>query len=116
MRITLFVGVLMMHAMGCYPEDRSAFQRQRAAHRQNIFHPLGSLITAMSKQPMISHAYANATGNPPQDHGDQERLPGEHKQSCDSAKVKRNHNEGSHPNNRLLKCPVVLEDLRHSHI
>ena len=32
MRITLFVRILVMHAMGCNPEERSAFKGQRAAH------------------------------------------------------------------------------------
>src|SRR5579863_4019629 len=51
MRVTLLIGVLVMQAVGRNPEERSAFQGQRTAHSQNIFHPFGSLVSAMREQP-----------------------------------------------------------------
>src|SRR5690348_11365204 len=42
MRIARDVGQLMMNAVGSYPENRSAFQGQRAANSEEILDPFGS--------------------------------------------------------------------------
>src|SRR5580658_2878507 len=57
-RIARLVGELMMDPMRGYPENRSAFQRQRSANREEIFQPLGTFVTAMRQQPVITHADA----------------------------------------------------------
>jgi hypothetical protein len=68
--------------MGRNPEYWSTFQSQRAAHRQDIFHPSGRLITAMCQQPMVSHADAKAPSDPPQHHRDHECLPAKKKSAA----------------------------------
>ncbi|HMF62464.1 MAG TPA: hypothetical protein VK608_00115 [Edaphobacter sp.] len=65
MRVTLLIGILVMHAMCGNPEDRTTFQGQRAAHSQKVFHPLGRLVTAMRQQPMVAHTNAETSGDPP---------------------------------------------------
>ncbi len=67
MRIAGAVGELMVHAMHPYPEDRPAFQGQRAAYREQILDPLRSLVAAMGEQSMITHADAEAAGEPPEE-------------------------------------------------
>ena len=67
-RIAFLVGELMMNAMRRHPENRTAFERERGAHRQEIFHPLGSLVAAMGQQAVIAHADAEAARDPPQEH------------------------------------------------
>ena len=42
------------------------FQSQSAAHGQKMFHPLVSFVTSMREKPMVSDAYAEASGDPPQ--------------------------------------------------
>src|SRR5271155_575146 len=77
MGITITVGKLMMDAMRSHPENRTAFERQRGAQCQKIFHPLGSLVAAMRQQPVVAHADAPASGHPPQQQRNEERFPGE---------------------------------------
>ena len=49
MGITVMIRKLMMNAMGCDPENRSAFEGQRRAHRHEILDPLRSLIATMGQ-------------------------------------------------------------------
>jgi hypothetical protein len=67
----------------------------------------------MGEKPMVSHADAEASGDPPQQDREQERLPTEYEQGNQSANVKRHHKGGSKPNDGLCKSPVVREDSRH---
>ena len=54
MRIAFLVrNKLMMVAVSGHPENRAALERQRSAHRQEIFDPLGCLVTAMGEQAVI---------------------------------------------------------------
>src|SRR5258708_36875693 len=78
-RIAVLVGKLMMNAMRGHPENRSALEGESGAPGQKIFHPLRRLVSAMRQQTVIAHANAEASGNPPQEHGDEERLPGKEK-------------------------------------
>jgi hypothetical protein len=67
----------------------------------------------MGEKPMVSHADAEASGDPPQQDREQERLPTEYEQGNQSANVKRHHKGASKPNDGLCKSPVVREDSRH---
>ena len=96
-RIAFLIGMLMMDAVRGDPEDRSAFERERAADRQEIFHPLRSLVAAVRQQAVIAHADAQAAGNPPQEHRDEECLPGEEEQCGDRANVKCGHETRRNP-------------------
>src|SRR6185503_5124492 len=96
-RIAFFIRELMMNAMSCDPENRSTFERQSCANRQEIFHPLRSFISAMSKQAVVAHAYAETAGNPPQETGDEKCLPSKEEQRCDCAYVKGPHKYSCDP-------------------
>ncbi len=91
MGIAFFVRILVMHAMGGDPENRSAFKSERAAGGQEIFHPFWSFVAAMGQQAMIAHSDAEASRNPPQKYGQQQRFPAEHKESNDGTDVKCDH-------------------------
>src|SRR5579872_6786807 len=116
MWVALFIRVLVMHAMRCDPENRTPFQSQRAAHGQNIFHPLRSLEAAMRKKTMVSNADTKAPCDPPQNHRERECLPAEQEQRSHSSNVKGHHDEGRKPYDGLRKRPVTTEDSRQSHI
>ena len=74
MRVAFFVGVLVMHAMSSNPEDGPAFESERAADREEILHPFGSLVAAMGEQAVVAHADAEAAGDPPEQDGDEEAV------------------------------------------
>ena len=60
MRIAFLIRKLVMNAVRRYPENRPAFERQRGANRQEIFHPLRSFVAAVREQPVIAHPDAQA--------------------------------------------------------
>ena len=91
MRIAFLIGELMMDAVRRHPENRPAFERERRANGQEILHPLRRLISAMREQPVITHADAQAARNPPQEHRDEQSLPGEKEERRYRAHVKRSH-------------------------
>jgi hypothetical protein len=64
---------------------------------------------------VVTHANAEASGDPPQKHGHEEGLPAEYKQCCHCAGVKNNHEERRYPNDRLLERPVTFEESWISH-
>jgi hypothetical protein len=63
-RITLLVCEPVVNAVRSHLEDGSAFEAQRAAEGQKIFHPLGSSVPVMCEQPMIAHPDAQAPRYP----------------------------------------------------
>src|ERR1700686_1274772 len=79
MRIAFVVRKLVMDAVGCYPENRSAFEGQGGTPGQEVLHPLRSFISAMREQAVITHADAEAAGDPPQKNGYEECRPGKEK-------------------------------------
>jgi hypothetical protein len=97
MRIAWAVGELMVHAMHPYPENRPAFERQRAAYRKQILQPFWSLVAAMGEQTVIAHADAKATGDPPQENGNPKRLPGKVKKCNYRPDMKSRHKKDSQP-------------------
>src|SRR4029077_6369613 len=88
---------LMMNAVGCYPENWTAFQRQSRAHSQTIFHPLGRSVSTMGEQAVIAHADAQTSRNPPKEHRNEHRLPGEKEQRDNCPGVKQRHESCSYP-------------------
>jgi hypothetical protein len=69
----------------------------------------------MREEPMVAHADAEASGDPPQEHGDKEGLPMEHEERGNGAEMERNHDEKRQPNYRLSKGSIVSEKLRPLH-
>ena len=61
------VRMLMVNAMRGDPEDRPAFERERAADGQEVLDPLRRLVAAMRQQAVVAHADAERAGDPPQD-------------------------------------------------
>ena len=114
--IAFFVSVLMMHAMDGYPEDRATFQSQRSADGEKVLHPFECLVTAVSEEPMVAHAYAEASGKPPQEYGYEKRLPTEHEERGHCTDMKRDHYEDCQPNNGLREGAIVPEQLWGGHM
>src|SRR5712692_8772397 len=98
-----------MNAMGRDPENRAAFERQRRTPGEKVFHPLGRPVSAMSEQPVIAHANAEASGNPPQEHGHEERLPREEKYGCDRADVKKGNRGCGAPIDAIFGCVFLAQ-------
>src|SRR5579862_5040650 len=103
MRITLYVGILVMYAVCRHPEKRAAFQRQRGAERQEILHPFMGLEAAMREQTVISNADSQASRNPPQYHCSEKSLPCKHEERSDRANMKSDHEKRGELANRLAK-------------
>src|SRR4029077_3411280 len=80
MRVAVHIGKLMMNAVRSHPENRSAFESEGGANCEEIFYPLRRLVAAVRQQAVISHSDAQTTRHPPQEHGDEQRLPGKEKQ------------------------------------
>jgi hypothetical protein len=108
-RVTCLVGVLVMHAVGGYPEDRTALQGECAADGEEILHPLRSFVTAMGEEAMVAHTDAEASGDPPEKDGDEEGLPMKHEERGDSADVKEDQNGDGKPDYRLREGAIVSE-------
>jgi len=115
-RIAFLVGVLMMLAVDGDPEDGSAFEGERSADSEEILHPFGRLVATMGEEAMVAHAYAEASGDPPEKHCDEEGLPVEHEERGDGAEVERNHDEEREPDDGLRKGTIVSERSRRSHM
>ena len=101
------VGVLMMDAMGRYPEDRPAFERQRRADRQEVFQPLRALEAAVRQQPVIAHADAEATRTPSRRTALQKSFPAEQEERSQCADMECDHEAGSNPINAsvlIFRC------------
>jgi len=97
MRIAILVRILMMNAMRGHPENRPALKSKRGADGQEILDPLRRLIAAVREQAMIAHADAQAARNPPQEHGDKQRLPCEEEKRRNGSDVKQRHEDRGHP-------------------
>src|ERR1700694_5735099 len=110
MRVALFVCILVMDAVRSHPSDWSTFERHGSANRHKIFHPSRGLISAMSKQPVVTHADSHAARQPPQESGGGQGFPAEHEKRCDSADMKSEHEKSSGPVQRLLKSSVLFEN------
>src|SRR5579871_5387726 len=54
--VTLVIGVLMMDAVGGYPEDGTALEREAAAHRDEVLDPLWGAIATVGQEAVIGHS------------------------------------------------------------
>jgi len=106
MWIALFVGVLVMNAVSGDPRDGSAFERERAAKGEEIFHPDGSLVPAVGEQAVVAHADTETAGDAIKNDGYGHARPRQHKERSDGAHVESNHEAGGGPVERLLKGSV----------
>ena len=81
-RIAFLIRLLMMDAMRRDPEDRSAFERERAADREEVLDELGGLVAAVREQPVIRHADAEHAA------GVVENQRGEHRAVVDDRRAR----------------------------
>jgi len=96
-RVAFVVGVLMVDAVGSDPEDGSAFEREAAAHGDEVLDPPGGLVAAMGEQAMIGHANADVDREEVHDEEDGEIFPGEEEKSGDGSYVEEAHGDGGDP-------------------
>jgi hypothetical protein len=99
----------MMHAVGCYPKDGSAFKGECGTDGKEVFHPLGGFVASMGEEAMVAHADPEASGKPTEEYGQEEGLPTEHEQCGDGAEVERNHHQEGDPDYGLSKSSIVSE-------
>src|SRR5579859_5516691 len=115
MGIAFFIRILMMHAMGGDPGNGASLDGQRAASGEKVFDEFRGFVAAMRKQAVIAHADAQAAGNPPHEEAKNKGLPGEKKESAESAEMQTDHDGGHTPIDRLMERAVVLEKSSEAH-
>jgi hypothetical protein len=59
---------------------------------------------------MVTHADAQAPGDPEQPDCEEKPVPAEYEYRSQSTNVKHRHKEGRDPNDGLLESPVALEN------
>ena len=96
-RVAFVVGVLMVDAMSGYPEDGTAFEREAAAHGDEVLDPLGGSVAAVGEQAMIGHADADVDGQEVHDEEDSQVGPGEEEEGSDGSDVEGAHGDGRDP-------------------
>jgi hypothetical protein len=97
MGIAFVVGVLMVDAMGGYPEDGTAFKGETAAHGNEVLDPLGGSVAAVGEQAMVGHADADVDGEEIHDDEDGQVGPGEEEEGGDGSDVEGAHGDGGDP-------------------
>ncbi len=93
-RIAFVIRMLVMNAMRGDPENRSALERERAAHGEEVLHPLRRLVAAVRQQAVIAHADAQRTGDPPQEHRHGDGAPVDEEKSRNGEDVETPHGDG----------------------
>ncbi len=96
-RVALVVGKLVVDPVRGHPKNRTALERERAAHRHRVLDQLGYLIAAMGQKPVVAHADADVDRQHVQDDGRDRALPGEEEQRGDGQEVKNRHYDGGDP-------------------
>jgi hypothetical protein len=95
--IAFLIGVLMMDAMGGYPEDGTALEGEAAAHGDEVLDPLGGAVAAVGEQAMVSHANADVDGEEIHDDEGGQVSPGEEEEGSDGSDVEGTHRDGGDP-------------------
>src|SRR5215470_8216919 len=113
-RIAFFVRVLMVHAMRCNPRNRPAFDRKRAASRQNVLHPFGGFESAVSQQTVVAHSDAKAACNPVNDDRENKSFPRKEKECRKGKNMKGDEESSDAPNNWTRKSLIVFEKAHNS--
>ena len=87
----------MMDAMGGDPEDRSAFERETAAHGDEVLDPLGGTIAAVREKAVIGYADTHVDGEEVHDGEGGQILPGEEEERGDGTDMEEAHSDGRDP-------------------
>ena len=99
----------MMDAVRGHPEDRPAFERERAADREEVLDPLVRLVATMGQQAVIRHTDAPATRDNVEDEGDRDGAVIDVEQGGDGADMERAHRDDGDPVHALLMFAPVHE-------
>jgi len=86
-----------MDAVGSYPEDGTALEREAAAHRDEVLNPLGSAIAAVREEAVIRHADSHVDGEEVHDGEGGQILPGEEEERGDGTDMEEAHSDGRDP-------------------
>lgn len=95
--VAFVVGVLVMDAMGGYPEDRTALEREAAAHGDEVLDPLGNPVAAMGEQAVVGHADADVDREEVHHEEDSQIFPREEEEGSDRSDVEEPHGNGGDP-------------------
>jgi hypothetical protein len=95
--VAFVVRVLMMNAMGGYPEDGTALKREAAAHGDEVFDPLGNPIAAMGEQAVVGHTDADVDREEVHDEEDGQIFPREEEEGGNRSDVEEPHGDGGDP-------------------
>jgi len=96
-RVAFLVGVLMVDAVGGYPEDWAALEREAAAHGDEVLDPLGNFVAAMGQQAVIGHADADVDREEIHDEENGQIFPREKEEGGDGSYVEEPHGDGGDP-------------------
>ena len=104
----------MMDSMGGDPENRPAFEGERAAEREEVLDPLGGLVAAMREQAVVAHADAQRAGDIPHDDGGEDGASIDEEKRRQRPDVERGHGDGGDPVDALgILAPIERGDGSH---
>src|SRR5262245_27395573 len=113
-RIAFLIGFLMVDAMRGDPEDRPAFERERAADGEEVLDGLWRSITAMCQQPVIRHADAKHARRVIQNECSEHRPVIDIKECGYGSNVEARHRDGRNPVQAMLMfAPIHKHRCRH---
>ena len=95
--VAFLIGVLMVDAVGGYPEDRASLEGETTAHGDEVLDPLGRSVAAMGEQAMVRHSDTYINREEVHDGEGGQILPGEEEESSDGADVEEAHGDGGDP-------------------
>jgi len=95
--IACLVGVLMMDAVGSYPEDGPAFEGEAATSGDEVLQPTRCLVAAMGEQAVVGHANANVDGEEVHHEKAGQVFPRKEEEGGDGSDVEEPHGDGCDP-------------------
>src|SRR3954447_6431475 len=96
-RIAFQIRQLMVLAVRGHPENRAAFERQRAAEREEVLERLRGLESAMRVKSVVAEADTEPHGEPVQGNRDREVRPGKGPERRDGEHMESTHEARGDP-------------------
>ena len=100
--VASLVRILMVDAVGGYPEDGTAFERKAAAGGDEVLQPTGRLVASVGEQAVVGHADADVDGEEVHHEEAGQVLPREEEEGGDGSDVEEPHGDGGDPVNAAL--------------
>jgi len=91
--------VCVVYSVCHNPLNWSTFEGQRPASHKKVFNHFGDFITAVSQQPVPTHADTKTSTYPIKDDRGNHRRPAPEKESCDGSKMRKNKKNAASPVN-----------------